>query len=108
MSDAAIGMIALYRWRLHPGQEAAFVDAWAQVTRALRERGSWGSRLHRGDDGLWYGYAQWPDDATRQAAFAVQDPTLTAAQATMQAAIAERFPPTLLTPVADYLVLPHQ
>jgi len=108
VSDASIGMVALYRWRLHADHEAAFVAAWTRVTIALRQRGSFGSRLHRGDDGLYYGYAQWPDDATRLAAFAVDDPSLAADQATMQAAIAERFPPTLLTPVADLLVRPPQ
>ena len=101
------GIIALYRWRLHAGHEDAFVAAWSNVTRALRARGSLGSRLHRGPDGLWYGYAQWPDEATRQAAFAVEDPTTSADVAIMRAAVAERLPELLLEPVADFLVLPQ-
>ena len=28
------------------------------------EFGGWGSRLHRGEDGCFYAYAQWPDRAT--------------------------------------------
>jgi hypothetical protein len=30
-------------------------------------RGGRGSRLHRGDDGIIYAYAQWPDRATFEA-----------------------------------------
>ena len=100
------GLIALYRWRLYPGREDAFVQAWSNVTQALRGRGSLGSRLHRGPDDVWYGYAQWPDDATRQAAFAADDPALGADIEAMRAAVAERMPELLLEPVADFLVLP--
>jgi len=39
----------LYRWRLHEGAEEAFVAAWSRISeRLLAERGSLGSRLHRG------------------------------------------------------------
>jgi len=97
--------VVLYRWRLHPGSEAAFTEAWSRITVSLRrDAGSLGSRLHRGSDGLWYGYAQWPDDAVRQRAFAQSlDPE---ASAQMRAAIAESFPEVLLEPVSDLLVLP--
>jgi len=96
----------LYRWRLHPGAEASFTEAWSRVTESLRAHaGSLGSRLHRGSDGHWYGYAQWPNEETRQRAFAQSlDP---AAGAQMRAAIAESFPELLLEPVSDFLVLPH-
>jgi hypothetical protein len=105
MPKSGPGLVVLYRWRLHPGREASFVDAWSRVTGQLRdEGGSLGSRLHRGGDGLWYGYAQWPDDATRQRAFALSlDP---AASAEMRAAIAESLPEVVLESVADYLILP--
>ena len=98
--------VVLYRWRLHPGLETSFINAWSRVTAALREHcGSLGSRLHRGSDGLWYGYAQWPDAATRQQAFA--GAVDSAAHAQMRAAIAEDFPEVVLSPVADFLVLPN-
>jgi quinol monooxygenase YgiN len=99
------GLVVLYRWRLHPGAEASFTAAWSRVTASLRrDAGSLGSRLHRGSDGLWYGYAQWPDEATRQRAFATPlDPE---ASTRMRAAIAESLPEVRLTPVADFLVLP--
>jgi hypothetical protein len=96
----------MYRWRLHPGMESSFVESWSRVTELLRRRaGSLGSRLHRGNDGIWYGYAQWPSAEARQRAFAqALDP---AAAAQMRAAIAESLPEILLEPVADYLVLAH-
>ena len=104
--DRGPGLVVLYRWRLEPGREPAFIEAWSRVTGLLRSRGgSLGSRLHRGGDGLWYGYAQWPDAETRQRAFA--DPMDPAASAQMRAAVAESFPEILLEPVSDFLVLPH-
>ena len=99
----------LYRWTLKPGREAQFVEAWSQVTAALLERGSLGSRLHQGPDGLWVGYAQWPDALARERAFAAPAGTSahTPAFARMREAIAESFDEIELAPVADYLVLPR-
>lgn len=51
----------IYRWRIHPGKEAQFQKAWAEVTELIRtDRGGLGSRLHRCDDGTFLAYAQWP------------------------------------------------
>ncbi len=48
--------------------ENQFVEGWERVTRAIyADCGSYGSRLHRCDDGTWLGYARWPDAATRAA-----------------------------------------
>lgn len=96
----------LYRWRLHEGRDEQFTRAWSRITELLREeRGSLGSRLHRGPDGLWYGYAQWPSAGAREAAFA--GPAVDAeARRVMQESIAESLPEIVLEPVADYLVLP--
>jgi hypothetical protein len=71
----------------------------------LRDQGgSLGSRLHRGNDGLWYGYAQWPDGEARQRAFGLAlDPD---ASVRMRAAIAESLPEIVLESVSDFLVLP--
>lgn len=105
MSGCGPGFVVLYRWRLHPGSEESFVDAWSRITALLRDSGgSLGSRLHRGSDGLWYGYAQWPSNAARQRAFGLAlDPD---ASATMRAAIAETLPEIVLESISDYLVLP--
>lgn len=104
--SATAPALFLYRWRLRPGAEDAFAAAWTDATRELLRAGSLGSRLHRGDDGLWYGYAQWPDADRRDAAFA----TLGASDARdrMRECVAETLPPVALTPVADFLrPLPH-
>lgn len=98
------GFAVLYRWRLHAGKEAQFIDAWSRISALLLvERGSLGSRLHRGEDGLWYSYAQWPSQQAREAAFT--GPTLDAdAMARMRDAIAEGFPELVLESVSDFMV----
>lgn len=51
----------LIEFVVKPGQEDAFVTAWTELTRYIRQHfGSLGSRLHRADDGRYLGYAQWP------------------------------------------------
>jgi heme-degrading monooxygenase HmoA len=100
------GFAVFYRWRLHPGAEASFIDAWSRVSERLRaERGSLGSRLHRGPDGLWYSYAQWPSAEARELAFA-SAPVDAAASAQMREAIAESLPELVLESVSDFMVLP--
>lgn len=104
MSSAGPGFAVLYRWRLHDGAEASFVEAWSRISELLlRERGSLGSRLHRGADGLWYSYAQWPSAEAREQAFAAGsvDPE---AGRRMREAIAESLPEIVLEPVSDFLV----
>ena len=95
--------VVLYRWRLHAGSEEKFIQAWSRVSEALRTGGSLGSRLHRGSDGLWYSYAQWPSAKAREQAFAHGSVDAPAGEQ-MKAAIAERLPEIVLDPVADYIV----
>lgn len=102
------GFAVLYRWRLHAGAEDSFVDAWSRVSAALRNRrGSLGSRLHRGADGLWYSYAQWPSARARDEAFALA-PVDPEASRQMAEAIAESFPDIVLESVADFMVSPPE
>jgi len=104
LSGRGPGFVVIYRWRLHAGREPSFIAAWSTITELLRrDHGSLGSRLHRGSDGLWYGYAQWPSDGVRRRAFAA--PVDPAASAQMRAAVAESLPELVLESVADYLVL---
>ncbi len=106
MAEPKVGFAALYRWRLRAGGEESFVAAWVRITELLRDRhGGLGSRLHRGPDGVWYGYAQWPSAEARQAAFA-GEPVDAAASERMRAAVAESFPEIALEPWVDFLVLP--
>lgn len=98
------GFVVLYRWRLHPGSEDAFVQAWSRISDLLRaERGSLGSRLHQGADGLWYSYAQWSSAKAREDAFAL-GPVDPGAAMEMERATAERLPEIVLSTVADFLL----
>lgn len=106
MVPAGPGFAVLYRWRLHEGAEEAFTRAWSRVSALLlSERGSLGSRLHRGADGWWYSYAQWPSEQARAQAFAGAsvDPEATRQ---MREAIAESLPELVLESVADFMILP--
>lgn len=48
--------------------EAEFTDIWGAMTTYFKaECGALGSRLHRGQDGAFYAYAQWPDAQTYNA-----------------------------------------
>ncbi|MEP7099421.1 MAG: antibiotic biosynthesis monooxygenase [Burkholderiales bacterium] len=106
MTSTGPGFVVLYRWRLHEGAEAAFTAAWSRVSALLlSERGSLGSRLHRGPDGLWYSYAQWPSAQARAQAFA-SGPVDAEAARQMGEAIAESLPEIVLESVADFMVLP--
>ena len=66
-----------YRFTLLPsaltfGARAAlaeFIDTWSGFTEFFKTHcGALGSRLHIGEDGAFYAYAQWPDKATFDAA----------------------------------------
>lgn len=97
--------IVLYRWKIKPELEQQFIEAWSEVTAYYRENhDSLGSRLHRGSDGLFYGYAQWKSADDRQKAFS--SPANLEAGAKMREAVAESFPEIVLENVSDYLILP--
>lgn len=95
-------LIALYRWKIKPGYEQQFAHHWSEITLYYRENhGSFGSRLHRGNDGLFYGYAMWPSLEQRKEAFdtGVEHPS----RQGMVEAIEESLPEVLLEVVADFL-----
>jgi DNA-binding cell septation regulator SpoVG len=92
----------LYKWRLKSHLEQQFIDAWSQITVYYRENGgSHGSRLHRGSDGLWYAYAQWPSDEHRRQAF--ESIPSHPAREKMREAIEESFDEIHLEIAADHL-----
>ncbi|WP_140630513.1 antibiotic biosynthesis monooxygenase family protein [Methylibium rhizosphaerae] len=106
MKQRGPGFAVLYRWRLHEGKEQQFIQAWSRVSeRLLAERGSLGSRLHRGADGWWYSYAQWPSAEAREQAFA-QASVDPGATRQMREAVAESLPELVLEAISDYMVLP--
>lgn len=62
--------VAVYAWKVRPGYEERFREAWRRGTRQITGiYGSFGSRLHRASDGRFIGYAEWPDEATWKKAF---------------------------------------
>ena len=104
MTGETTGFAVLYRFRVRPGMEAAFADAWTGLTELIRDhKGGRGSRLHRGDDGLFYAYAQWPDRATWEADGSLP-PEAEPLGAAMRDATLERLPAIELVPVADLLL----
>ena len=61
--------VAVYRWTVKPGMEDRFVRAWhAGTLRIIAIYGSYGSRMHRNENGDFIGYAQWPSRAAWEAA----------------------------------------
>ena len=108
MNHRGPGFAVLYRWKLHAGSEASFVEAWSRVSGLLlTQRGSLGSRLHRGADGLWYSYAQWPSAEARTKPFNA-GPVNPEALKQMRAAIAEELPEVVLESHADFMVSPYE
>lgn len=92
----------IYRWRIKPELENQFIENWSEITRVLiKDFGGKGSRLHRGEDGLFYAYAHWNSDKDRQKAF--QNFPKTSASEKMREAIIESFPEIKLESIADFL-----
>ena len=94
----------IYRFKLRPGSEASFKEGWRRLTEEIRDqRGGLGSRLHHGEDGWWYAYAQWLDRAGWERSQDMQAQDTEAVQL-MADAIEKRKPPILLEPEIDLLV----
>ena len=95
--------VMFYRWHIKPGKEARFIEAWSEITAYYRENfDSLGSRLHRGDDGIYYAYAQWKSAEQRENAFA--NSPKTEARTKLREAIEESFPDVQLEILSDYLI----
>ena len=97
----------IYRWRIKSELEQQFVECWSEITAEyyLKCDGALGSRLHRGNDGLWYAYAQWKTAEDRESAFQ-NLPNMTAREK-MKETIEESFPEVRLEIMADFLIFPE-
>ncbi len=101
--------VVLYRWRIKPNLERQFVENWSARTAYLREKyDSLGSRLHRGNDGIWYSYAQWKSVEQREQAFDAESNTVSETSQKFQEAIEETFPEIQLEITSDYLITPEK
>lgn len=93
----------LYRFKLQPGTESAFQDAWHAGTLAIRSHyGTSGSRLHRADDGALVAYAVWPNRAAWEKAQTLPSASPESG-ATMRACMTEPVTSTPLEVVDDLL-----
>ncbi len=102
---ATSSFMVMYRWRLKPGMERAFIEAWRAATVLIRaQSGGLGSRLHRAHDGTYLAYAMWPDEATRKAGLNSDDPERVRLRGLMREAIAEDFPELRMEAVADLII----
>lgn len=94
--------IILYRWRIKPDLEAQFIEAWSEITEFyVNNFDSLGSRLHRGNDGLFYAYAQWKSAEQRENAF--NNAPKFEAGIKRREVIEESFPEVYLEIQSDYL-----
>ncbi|MFT7220713.1 MAG: hypothetical protein ACI8Z1_002333 [Candidatus Azotimanducaceae bacterium] len=97
----------IYRWKVKPGTEEQFQDAWRRGTKDLvRLFNSGGSRLHRASDGSWVAYAQWPTKEARDDAF--RDGPPNAAVAELQSYVLEEIEQISLEITEDLLVAEGQ
>ncbi len=75
----------------------------------MREKyDSLGSRLHRGSDGIWYGYAQWKSAEQREQVFNAESNTVSETSQKMREAIEESLPEIQLEITSDYLISPEK
>lgn len=92
-------IVTVFRWRLLPGALEQFATSWEDVTRYYLERGSLGSAIFRDGSGVVWAIARWPDEATRDAAFA--DPAPEMLRTGMIESIEERLEPVELEALVD-------
>ena len=61
MSHSPSLFTVIYSFHIHSGKESEFIKAWTTLTELIYQyEGSYGSRLHKVNDHLFIGYAQWP------------------------------------------------
>jgi heme-degrading monooxygenase HmoA len=96
----------VYRWRIKPAYEAKFLAAWhSRTERIYRERGSYGSRLHREPGGIYCAIALWPSEEAWKATepALLDDETDAEVFAT---SIQEQFPTITMESIDDLWRLP--
>ena len=94
----------IYRWKLKPGTDDRFRDAWRRGTIEIRDQfDTGGSRLHRAEDGTWVAYARWASKEDRDRA--LEDSTIPAVEE-LRGYVAERLEELSLT-VTDDLLSPE-
>lgn len=55
----------LYSFKVKEGREEDFIQSWKSLTELIyRYEGSFGSKLHKDQNGNFIAYAMWPDRET--------------------------------------------
>lgn len=94
---------AIYRWEPVPGREEDLVAGWRRCSTEIKKRfGSYGSRLHRTDTGLFVSYGRWPSVEAREPYRRELDFDPESFQL-MQSAIARELPEMRMQIVGDLL-----
>lgn len=98
----------IYRWEVVPGREDQFIAGWHRCSSQIKKRfGSYGSRLHRTDGGLFVSYGRWPSAEAREPYRAQLDfdpPSFRM----MREAIAQELPETRMHIIGDLLDEPAE
>ncbi len=98
---------SFYPWTVKPGREKQFEDGWRKLTVAIREVcGSYGSRLHRADDGIYYAYAMWPSEQARHDCGSADLDSAAGARRAMREAIDQDHPEIRMTLLIDEIRQP--
>jgi hypothetical protein len=99
---------AIYRWEVEPGREEQLVAGWRRCSTEIRKRfGSYGSRLHRTDEGLFVAYGRWPSADAREPYRGELDFDPESFQM-MQDAIAHELPEMRMQIIGDLLDEPEE
>ena len=95
--EIQVVFVVIYRWKLKPGTDEEFRDAWRRATEAIyQHRGSLGSRLLKADDGTYYATAQWPTQESWERRSEPEDADPEASQL-MRQLTETSYPPVRLT-----------
>jgi len=99
---ASMDHTIVYRWRIKPGREAEFEEAWSDVTRQIRAHcGSGGAELFTDPDGVYVSHARWPSPESRDACFDNPSWLKGDASQVMNDCVLERLPEMGLTSLRD-------
>jgi len=95
--------IALYQWKVKEGHEKNFLEGWHRRTEEIYQHCcSFGSRLHKSEDGTRVAYAQWPDRKTYDEAQSI--PVVdTEARRMFRESIEEAYPDIYMNVIDDLL-----
>jgi len=94
---------AIYRWRLNEGMEEAFVGEWKRVTEEIYKTcGSYGSRLHKSEDGTYVAYAAWSSKEARRKCWDKWDNDKDLRKV-MEKCVKTKFPDIFMEDISDLL-----